>query len=219
MLNADILAMGKGGSNIWDAYKQLVSVIDECDVIVMCYTGYGRIPNRKSYPITPGLVDHHLNGFKTNIPGDFTEDAVWAAAANYYAQLYDDEYHWLTRQLLAKEMDSLLLRSNKVCVHFGCFDRIDGTSTGRPTGLATQEPLSYVTWPNGYWVPKSGAWAKQTLIEYRELNGLVTFSTPEVNENHMTTDMNAELASALEHIIRNQITGSFNLPGFKENTQ
>lgn len=219
VLNANILAMGNGGSNIWDAYKQLISVIDECDVIVMCHTNHSRIPNRKSYPLTPGVVDYHLNGSKTDVPGDFTENAIWNAAANYYAHLYDDEYHWLTKQLLVQEMDSLLLRSNKVCIHFGCFDRIDGTSTGRVTGIATQEPLSYVTWPKGYWEPKSGAWAKQTLIEYRELNGLFTISTPEVNENHMTIDMNAELASLLEHIIKNKKTGSFDLPGFSKGKQ
>lgn len=214
-LNFDILTFGNGGSNIWDAYKQLVNVIDDCDAVVMCHTNHSRIPNRKSYPITPGVVDYHLKGSNTDIPGDFTENAVWDAAANYYAHLYDDEYHWLTKQLLVQEMDSLLLRSNKICVHLGCFDRLDGSNTGRVTGLARQQPLSYITWPKGYWEPKSGAWAKQTLIEYRELNGLFTISTPEVNENHMTNDMNAELAVMLEHIIKHQVTGPFDLPGFK----
>lgn len=115
---ADITHLGYAGSNIFDCIeKQFFSDFEESDILIFCWTGYGRLYHD---------IVRHLTVFTTESRW-YDKDKnvkIYDAAKTYYEHLYNDRKHLIEACSMMHWFDDVVLsKINKKIIHmFSVYD-------------------------------------------------------------------------------------------------
>ena len=72
-LNASIISLGRSGAAMTHSYEDLIAVVDEADVVIVCVTEPNRVPNRYGLPLNIGITSRK----KESIISKFLTHAPW----------------------------------------------------------------------------------------------------------------------------------------------
>ena len=194
-INAEIVCRGRGGMSIGQAYFDLIEYLDNADIFFMLYTDHRRLFNSQLYPLnTSSCFDFEQRGLKGMVSHDvnsFPDADLWDAGLKYFKYIYHQSYHELVHALIIKQCDSILARHlsanpHKKVYHFHCF----------PADCTTDEFTS-------------GSCCRETLFDLITRHGI---NLTEMNENHMSVQLNAAVADRMSMLIKNDAGKWFDLP-------
>jgi len=176
-LDADIICTGLGGSALYYAYKQIKTVIEKSDYIVICVTNPNRLYNKNiQVDFNDGMSTTFLNWNDDINEGDEYKKAITL----YYKMLYDEEYNLDVQAGFIQLIDNILFDYKQRCIWLPCFENS----------------------VNNY-IPKSGPIARIPLIaisksEFSCEEDWISFLSADARDpdrnNHMSSENNKNLA-------------------------
>ena len=194
-IGADIICRGKGGMSIGQAYFDLVEYLDNADMYFMLYTDHRRLFNSQQYPLnTSSCLDFEQRGLQNMLSHDvnsFPDADLWDAGLKYFKHIYHQSYHELVHELIIKRCDEILARHillnpHKKVYHFHCF----------PAECTTAEF-------------ESGPCCRETMFDLIDRHGI---NIRDMNENHMSVQLNAAVAERISMLIKSDVSKWFDLP-------
>jgi len=194
-IGAEIICRGQGGTSIGQAYFDLMTHLYDADMYFMLYTDHRRLYNSQLYPLnTSSCFDFEKRGLQGMLSHDsnsFPDADLWNAGLSYFKYLYHQPYHELVHELIIKKCDEILaqhISSNphKKVYHFHCFPA-ECTTTEFASGPCCREPLF-------------------DLITRHGIN------LTDMNENHMSVQLNAAVADSISMLIKTDVGKWFDLP-------
>lgn len=194
-IGAEIICRGRGGVSIGQAYFDLMGCLDDADMYFMLYTDHRRLYNKQRYPLnTSSCVDFEQRGLRGMVSHNgncFPDVNLWDAGLQYFKYIYHQQFHELMHELIIKKCDEILAQHilsnpHKKVYHFHCF----------PADCTTTEFAS-------------GPCCNETMVDFITRHRI---HLTDVNENHMSVQLNAAVAEHISTLIKTDVGKWFDLP-------
>jgi len=221
-LNAELIALGRGGTALLHSYEDLVLVVDEADYVILCITEPNRLANKYGAPLNFRVAHEFDDTVVDNIPyllgrnalinskkHKFSmkqHNALMNSAKQYYYEIHDGNVHMIIHKGILMQIDELLLKKKKKCFWFSSF--YDSMSDFKPkSGPIGNIPLTMIS---TYELASLGLTAKQCkqyiqdmIWTKKERAKLAALGYPDtVRYNHFGSKYNKFFANMILDIIR-----------------
>jgi len=141
--NADILCRGMIGGCLFNAYQDLLQIIDNADYVILCITQPYRLANKHNLPITSSAI-HSAESIRNFLDCSIKEaKEIEVSIQNYYDNLINFEYHLVVHRLFIDEMNRILSQRKKKCIWF--FVDLKRTNSTITSGCYGSHSLSSLT--------------------------------------------------------------------------